>query len=293
MKIKKALITTAGFGTRFLPITKTIQKEMLPILDRPLVDYVVEDLIKAGIEEIVFVISEHNKQILHFYQENPRLYKYLEKMGKANRYAEVEHIHTQAKFTFVRQPDSEQYGTAVPVKITEEHFKNEDAFMVFMGDDFIYGGNGHSEAQEMINLFNQTQAGGVATFIEKPQDQLHKYGIAEVEEKDGFTFLKKLIEKPDPGTAPSNLSNISKYLLTPQIFEIIKQQPLDPKSGELYITDSVETLAQQSGVAIHTPRGQYLDGGNVESWLKANLTVAWDNPKLKEEIKKFLHSLPQ
>lgn len=294
MSINKAIITTAGFGTRFLPISKTIQKEMLPILDRPLVDYVVADLVKAGIEEIIFVVSEHNQQIKHYYSQNLRLKNYLEEMGKAKRYDEVEHIHQQAKFSFVTQPDSERYGTAVPVQMCEELLKNEEAFLVFMGDDFIYNGNGHSAAAEMIELYEKSktdnggQIGGVATFIERPESELHKYGIAEVEKKNGFTYLKKLIEKPAPGTAPSNLSNISKYILTPAAFEVIDEQEVNPDSGELYITDTVQALAETRGVAVHQPHGDYLDGGSVESWLKANLRVAQDRPELKKLLKKLL-----
>lgn len=285
--ITKAVVTSAGFGTRFLPISKTIQKEMLPVLNRPLIDYVVEDLIKAGVTEIIFVINEHNQQVLHYYSENPRLRQYLAAQHKDEAYEQVAHIHRKAKFTFVRQPKSEPYGTAVPVKLCEELLKNEEAFFVFMGDDFIYHRNGHSGATAMRELFAQTGVSGIATFIERPKSELHKYGIAQVEQRGDTTYLKKLVEKPEPGTAPSNLSNISKYLLTPAVFEIIRQQEVDPKTGELYITDSVEKLAQQDRVAIHIPQGEYLDGGSVEGWLKANLTVAWDNEDLKQELADF------
>ena len=285
--ITKAVITTAGFGTRFLPISKTIQKEMLPILNRPLVDYVVDDLVKAGITDIIFVISEHNIQIKHYYSGNPRLKNYLEKMGKPHHYKEVADIHTKANFSFVTQPDDEQYGTAVPVKLCEDLLKNEEAFLVFMGDDFIYHNNGESEAAKMIELFEKNKVGGVATFIQRPDSELHKYGVAEIEEKDGVNYLKKLIEKPAPDSAPSNLTNISKYLFTPEVFEIIKNQKVDPDSGELYITDTVETLAQKSKVAVHTPSGEWLDGGSVAGWLKANLRVAQDLPELKAEVEGF------
>lgn len=288
MPIKKAIITTAGFGTRFLPISKTIQKEMLPILNRPLVDYVVADLIKAGIHEIIFVINQHNLQILHYYSENIRLYHYLEKMNKLDQYQQVVHLHSQAKFTFIKQPDQGVYGTAVPVMLCEKLLKNESAFLVFMGDDFIYNANGQSETTGMIKLFNHTKAGGVATFIKRPTNELHRYGIAQIKEKNGYQFLEKLMEKPKPGTAPSNLSNISKYILTPQVFEIIKQQKVNQASGELYITDTVEQLAKQAGVAIYTPHGEFLDGGTVESWLKANLRVAMDDKKLKQTVIEFM-----
>jgi len=274
-----------------LPISKTIQKEMLPVLNRPLVDYVVEDLVKAGVTEIIFVINEHNIQIKHYYSQNLRLYEYLKEMNKVAAYDQVSHIHDQAKFTFIEQPDSEQYGTAVPVKLCEDLLKNEEAFFVFMGDVFTYGKNGRSEAKEMAELFNKSQGGGVASFIERPENELHKYGIAEIEEKNDIKYLKNIVEKPAPGEAPSNLSNTSQYILTPAAFKIIENQAVDPKSGELYITDTVKEIAKQSGIAVHIPQNEFLDGGSVKSWLKANLTVAWDNPELKKELREFISKL--
>jgi UTP--glucose-1-phosphate uridylyltransferase len=291
MKIRTALIASAGFGTRFLPITKTIQKEMLPILNRPTIDYVVADCIAAGIEKIIFVINEHNIQIKHFYSKNERLKLYLEQMNKAERYDEVAHLHSQAQFSFIKQSDSEQYGTAVPVKIAQQQLQNEEAFLVFMGDDFVYNANGSSEAQHMIETFVGSSATALATCIERPTDSLHKYGIAEVASRNGFEFLTNLIEKPEPGTAPSNLANISKYIFTPEIFEVIAQQQLDAKSGELYITDSILTLAKNKPVVIHTPTGEYLDSGSIPTWLHANLAVAAQDPELKKIILNFANSL--
>ncbi|MCA9370176.1 MAG: NTP transferase domain-containing protein [Pseudomonadales bacterium] len=288
MQIKKAVITSAGFGTRFLPVTKTVQKEMLPILNRPLVDYVVEDCIKAGIEEIIFVVSEHNKQIRHFYSKNTRLQEYLERMGKPEMYAAVEHLHSQVQCTFVVQPDAEQYGTAIPVKLAREHLENEDAFLVFMGDDFIYNADGSSEAERMIERFTTTQSVALATCIEKPAELLHKYGVVRLNEKNGERYLLEMVEKPALGTAPSNLVNISKYVFTPAVFDILESQELNQASGELYITDTVTTLVGQGDVVIHTPSGEYLDGGYVAGWIKANLTVAKNDPELMRELAPFV-----
>ncbi len=291
MKITKALIACAGFGTRFLPITKTIQKEMLPILDRPIIDYVVEDCVKAGIEEIVFVISEHNQQLIHFYRENTRLKNYLDKMGKSDKYALVEHLHSQVKISFVRQSDKSTYGTATPVLAAEDHFKNEEAFLVFMGDDFIYNADGFSEARAMIELYQKSGAQALATCLEKEESVLHKYGIAETRTDGTYTYLTNLVEKPAPGTAPSNLANISKYIFTPAVFDVIKTQQPNPSNGELYITDTITQIAQDNPAVIYTPQGEYLDGGYVAGWLKANLTVAASDPELRAELAVFCESL--
>jgi UTP--glucose-1-phosphate uridylyltransferase len=288
MKINKALITSAGFGTRFLPISKTIQKEMLPILDRPLIDYVVEDCIKAGISDIVFVINEHNYQVLHYYRENDRLFQYLKKNNKLELYDQIKNLHQQANFHFVKQSDDDDYGTAVPVQLAKEYLQNEEAFLVLMGDDFIYNYDGHSEVAAMIDTFSRSGAKGLVTCIEKPSELLQRYGVADFTQENDFRYLKALVEKPQPGTAPSNLANISKYILPQTVFDLIDVQQPNPQSRELYITDTVSQLALTDKVVIHQPQGEYLDGGYPLGWLLANLSVAKDKKEIWQEVKKFV-----
>ncbi len=287
MQIRSALVTAAGFGTRCLPITKTIQKEMLPILNRPLVDYVVDDLIKSGVERIIMVISEHNSQVLHFYRENQRLFKYLQDHQKTELYQQVEHLHQKAEFIFIRQPDEGLYGTAVPVKLAEQYLKNDEAFFVFMGDDFLFDQKQTSESQQMLELYQQSQAKGLMTCIPKPQEQLSRYGVIKIKSSQTpspWQFLDTIVEKPQIDKAPSNLVNVSKYIMTPAIFELLTAQTVNPDSGELYITDTLIKLAQTQPVVIYQPQGEYLDGGNPEEWLKANITVAKTDPSLREKI---------
>lgn len=288
MKITKALITAAGFGTRFLPITKTIQKEMLPLLDKPIIDYVVDDLISAGVTDIIFVIAEHNIQLIHFYRENQRLQRYLEAHHKVALYDHVAPLHQKANFHFIKQSDAEQYGTAVPLKLARSMLEKEEAFFVFMGDDLLYNADGKSESAAMLSLMEKTQAVAVATCVEKPSDQLFRYGVVKPKGQLPKLFLDSIIEKPQPGSEPSNLVNISKYIFTPQIFEILAHQKPDENSGELYITDTITQLAQTQPVAIHIPTGEYLDGGNPLEWLKANISVALSQPALAEKLKPFL-----
>jgi len=289
MKINKAVITSAGFGTRFLPISKTIQKEMLPILDRPLIDYVVEDCVKAGISDIIFVISEHNYQVLHYYRENPRLYQYLKKNKKLELYESIKDLHQKANFHFIRQSDADDYGTAVPVQLAKEYLKDEEAFLVLMGDDFIYNHNGQSEVTAMIDTFEKSGAKGLVTCIEKPEELLHRYGVAQLAQENNFRYLQALVEKPSLGTAPSNLANISKYILPQTVFDLIDVQQPNPQSGELYITDTISQLALTEKVVIHQPHGEYLDGGYPLGWLLANLAVAKDKKEIWQEVKKFVN----
>lgn len=288
MKITKALITAAGFGTRFLPITKTIQKEMLPFLDRPIIDYVVDDLLAAGVTDIIFVVSEHNKQLIHYYRENQRLFNYLADRNKTSLYDQVAKLHKKATFHFIKQSDSEQYGTAVPLKLAQSLLQADDAFFVFMGDDLMYNSNGISEAAAMIQLMEKSHAVAVATCVEKPTSELSRYGVIKPKKHGDYVLLESIVEKPQPGSEPSNLVNISKYIFTPQVFEVLANQQLDANSGELYITDTITQLAQANDVAIHVPTGTYLDGGNPYEWLKANITIGLHREDMAQKLRDFL-----
>ncbi|MCB9812812.1 MAG: hypothetical protein H6772_00255 [Pseudomonadales bacterium] len=287
--IKKALITSAGFGTRLLPITKTIQKEMLPILNRPIIDYIVKDCIDAGITEIIFVVKEsENKLVEHFYTEYRSIKQHLEKMGKLNSFQDQLFIHENIKFRFVTQTIADRYGTAIPVELAKKHLIDEEAFLVFMGDDFIFNADERSEAKQMIDLFYRSNSKGLVTCITKPDEELNNFGVAEIRTENGFTFLTNLVEKPKFGEAPSNLINISKYIFTPEIFDIIANQKPNKSNNEYYITDSATILAQNNNVSVYTPRGRYLDGGNLINWLKANIVVANTKEDLKHDLKLFV-----
>ncbi len=292
MSIKKAIISTAGFGTRFLPISKTIQKEMLPILNRPVIDYVVSDCVKAGIEEIIIVMNAHNYQPLHFYRENRRLYQYLEKMNKLHLYEQVADLHQKAHFHFVKQTDEDFYGTSIPIKLAADYIQGEEAFLYLTGDDFIYFSDPErSLVKELVELYNQSSADGVITCIERPWEEVHRYGVAEIENSNGLTYLKNFVEKPAPGTAPSNLANVSKYVLSADILPLIEQQEPDDKSGEYYITDIVLDLAQKGKIAVKTTDGKFLNAGEPLTWLRANLRLAADNPDLKKALQPLINEL--
>lgn len=289
MKIKKAIIPAAGYGTRFLPITKTVQKEMLPILQKPVIDYVVDDCLAAGIEEIIFVVKDQDEQIRHYYSEDEYVKRYLEKMNKFEKYAPIANLHTKAKFTFVVQKESDPYGTAVPVMLAKDEVINEEAFLVLMGDDFFYHADGSSEVADMIKLFKDSNAQGLVTTINVSRDVISKYGIADYREENGFRYLTKQVEKPEPDEITSTLATISKYIYTPKIYKYFEGQQPDPKTGEMYLTTTYTALAQDEKVVLHTPKGEYLDSGYLSGWLKANLTLAKKDAALWQELKDFVN----
>ncbi len=292
MTIKKALIATAGFGTRFLPITKTIQKEMLPILNHPTIDYVVTDCIRAGITEIIFVVNEHNAQIQDYYTGSAHIKNRLQSAGKTDEYAEIEKLHTQANYTFVKQRHGEEYGSGVPVKLAREYLESEDAFLVFMGDDFVFNSDKSSETKRMIKLFQANSgATGLISCVERPDDTLHRYGVIQTKTNGNHLLLQDIIEKPVPGTAPSNLANISKYIFTPNVFPLLESQALDQRSNELLITDTLLELAKTSEVVVHKPKGEFLDSGTVGSWLQANIRMAYKDPVLRQQVLETIETL--
>ena len=292
MKIKISVITAAGYGTRFFPLTKTIQKEMLPILERPLIDYVVNDCLLAGIEEIIFIVKENDTQLQHFYSESLQVKAYLERMGKMDKYPELEKLHQKAKFTYVTQKSSDPYGTAIPLKLVKDIVKDEDAFIMFMGDDFIYNSDGSSETLKMIKLFEDSGANALGTFIRRPKELLHKYGVARVRNENKHQFLIDIIEKPNEGEAPSDLVNISKYIFTPDIYNSLDSQVINPIHNEWLITDTLTIFAENHNVVVFPTQGEYLDGGYVEGWLKANLLLASKDKTLFQELKKYILNFP-
>jgi UTP--glucose-1-phosphate uridylyltransferase len=289
MKITKAVITCAGFGTRFLPISKTIQKEMLPILNRPTIDYVVDDCIRAGITDIIIVMNAHNYQPLHYYRENLRLEKYLEKTGKAKLYEKIKQIPYKANFHFVKQTDQDPYGTSIPVKLARKHIENEEAFLYLTGDDFVYTEDqNRCLIAELIDLFQNSEAQAAITCLEIPKEEIYRYGVAEVKQENGFNYLDTFIEKPTSGQTTSNLANVSKYILTPDILELIDRQKPNPQNNEFYITDVILEMAQNSKVVVKNANSYFLNSGEPLTWLKANLIVAGQDENLKADLKKFI-----
>jgi UTP--glucose-1-phosphate uridylyltransferase len=281
MKITTALIAAAGYGTRMLPVTKTIRKEMLPVLNRPFIDYIVRDLIENGIERIIFVVNEEDTQIRDYFSENRRLYDYLVRMKKPEKYAMVKDLHTMARFEFLTQPDIGEYGTAVPVKLAKDLLKDEEAFLYVSGDDLMYREDGISEVEMMIKYFESSGASGLMSCVEVPWDEVSKYGIVEHFEEGGFRYLKRIVEKPKREDAASNLINITKYVFTSKIWEMFDRQLINERIGELLITDTVTMLTEGCKVAVYkTTADHYLDIGTLEGWLKANMIMAKKDPQL-------------
>jgi UTP--glucose-1-phosphate uridylyltransferase len=267
-RVTKAIIPVGGWGTRRLPITKAIEKCMLPIGNRPIVDYVVQDAINAGITDIYFVVNETSTQLQAYYSRNEVLESYLEAKHKE---AELQAIQLPENVTFhyIVQPSGGNYGTAVPVALADQYVEENESVAVLMGDDFIYNSDGASELSRLIQAIPEGSCGLLAASV--PHEDVSRYGVIELDKEQNYI---QIVEKPLPDQAPSNLINVSKYILTKDVFR--RAAEVTPAlSGESQITDAINSYVSSGGtMKVVTAEGVYLDGGSLEGWLEANRIVA-------------------
>ena len=266
--ISKALIPVGGWGTRRLPITKAIEKCMLPVGNRPIVDYVVQDCIAAGITDIYFVVSEGSSQLQAYYGKNTVLEAYLKKNHK-DALLPLVAVPEHVSFTYIVQPSSGKYGTAVPIHLMAPYLEEGESVAVLMGDDFLYSSDGSSEVKRLLQATPPGECSMLG--VEVPANDVGRYGVLEYTEDKSFV---RIIEKPLPEDAPSNLINVSKYVLNWTVIREIAKYVEEERVGEYYITDPINTYVRKGGMVKIVPAaGQYLDGGTLEGWLYANRVV--------------------
>lgn len=281
-KITKAIIPVAGWGTRRLPITKVIEKSMLPVGNRPLVDYSVQELIKAGITDIYMVISNVEPcQVQEFYRDNLALNDYLIERGKADRLALAKTLPDHVKIHYTTQDPAGQYGTAVPIALVVEEFNLDEPVLVFMGDDFVWNPDGESAAESLINSLQNADESAILG-VEIPRERVDKYGVLSV--KDGQ--LVGVVEKPSVEEAPSNMINVSKYIMSRdllhRVVDYVKTHDFGPLDQEYLVTDPIDEYIKAGGVMRVAPTtGEYLDGGSVDGWVHANNVVTGYKTKEK------------
>lgn len=273
-KITKAIIPVAGWGTRRLPITKVIEKSMLPVGNRPLVDYSVQELIEAGVTDIYMVVSNTEPcQVREFYSDNIVLNDYLISRGKGDRVALTKTLPEHVKIHYIAQDANSKYGTAVPVAMAAEEYNLNEPVIVYMGDDFIWNPEGESAATSLINSL-QSETDSAILGVEIPKEKVDKYGVLEVQ----YGKLTNVVEKPSVEKAPSNLINVSKYILSADLLQkivaYVNEHDFGPTDQEYMITDPIyDYIKQGQTMRVASTSGQYLDGGSVEGWVHANNVV--------------------
>ena len=266
--ITKAIIPVAGWGTRRLPVTKAIEKCMLPVGNRPIVDYVVQDCIKAGITDIYFVVGEQSIQLHDFYRNNVELNDYLRRTGKDDLLPLV--APPKVRLHYVVQSSYGKYGTSIPVALAYEAMGEPDeSVVVLMGDDCIYNPDGSSEVQRLIDATPEGECAMIG--VKVAHDQVSQYGVIEMNDTHEFV---RIVEKPSVDKAPSNLINVSKYVLNPTALRAIRAHAASVQPGEYYITDPINHIvAEGTRLKVIPAVGSYLDAGTLEGWLAANEVV--------------------
>ena len=271
MRITKAIIPVAGWGTRWLPLTKTIEKCMLPIGNRPLIDYAVQDCLKAGITEFIFVVGEDSNQLEDYYRSNIKLNDYLRRHGKEDKLPLVAPL-SGAKIHFVVQPSYGKYGTAIPVALAADYIDEGESVVVVMGDDFFYNADGSSEIKRLIDGTPDGASGILGAVLDKSDTLTPRYGSIEVDENDN---LIRIDEHPETPPEPF-IKNVAKYVLNYELLQSVREYAkLDTSStGEFYIFTPFEPLlAAGETMKLVRSQGVYLDGGTVDGWLHANQVV--------------------
>lgn len=287
--IRKAVIPAAGMGTRFLPQTKAMPKEMLPIVDKPVIQYVVEEAVASGIEDIVIVTGAQKRAIEdHFDTVTAELLQNLEGGGKHLMIREMERIADMANFIYVRQRGP--YGNGTPVLAAEPIIEDEP-FAVLWGDEFIYANP--PRLKQMMQVHQEL--GGIVISgvrIDRPED-LRRYGIADITPVRGNVYqINAIIEKPDPDMAPSNLATHGAYILPPEIFGALRN--LGPgQGGEVWLVDAINVL-HEHGVplyAVEVEGGKYYDTGNKLEYMKTVVELALEHPEIGPDFRAFLQEL--
>lgn len=285
--VRKAIITDAGFASRYLPITKTIPKAMIPIGSKPVMQLCVEECVAAGIEEIIIVATPNtkSKEIYEDYFHNPsaNVKALLEKQGKMERFKPVEEILDFPKITVIEQDTSLPYGNGSPIVSAKEFVKDEEAFVVLYSDDLILG---QGDVETLISEYEKNpDVKAVITAQEMPEEVWHKYGMIAL--KDDGT-LSHIVEKPiTPDLSPSNLTSYGRYLLTPEIFDYLvpANTGLD---DELWTVDAITKLAENGSVIVAKSKGKWITTGDPKNYFLAHLEYVLSNTDYADDVRKFI-----
>lgn len=287
-QVRKAIIPAAGLGTRFLPATKALAKEMLPIVDKPTIQFIVEEARKSGIQDIVVVDGKNKRSIEDHFDSNPELEDNLRDKHKDEMLKLVQET-TDINIYFIRQSHPHGLGDAV---LTARDFIGDEPFVVMLGDDLNnINNNGTPLTKELIDSYHETGASTLAV-MRVPHEDTSKYGVINPskEVKPGLFNVTSFVEKPDPKDAPSDLAIIGRYVFTPEIFDVLaKTKP--GKGNEIQLTDAINTLNKTQRVFAHEYKGDRYDVGNKFGWIETNIEYGLNHPEVKDELREYIKEL--
>ncbi|MCU7932261.1 MAG: UTP--glucose-1-phosphate uridylyltransferase GalU [Candidatus Thiodiazotropha sp. (ex Codakia rugifera)] len=287
-KIRKAVFPVAGMGTRFLPATKANPKEMLPVVDKPLIQYAAEEAEEAGVQSLVFVTGRNKRSIPDHFDKAYELESELKEAGKTDLLQKVQNVlPTDVSCIYLRQAEALGLGHAV---LCAESVVADEPFAVILADDLINGDDGVGAIAQMAKVYEQYQCSVILVEEVPPQDT-GKYGIVEVEEDDGETaIVTSIVEKPKPEEAPSNLAVVGRYILTPRIFDLLKQTGRGA-GGEIQLTDAIAELLKYEKVRVYRVKGKRYDCGSKLGYLEATVEYALLHQELGDDFRDYLSEL--
>ena len=285
-KIRKCVIPVAGLGTRFLPATKAQPKEMLPVVDKPVIQYVVEEAVASGITDIILVTGPSKRAVEDHFSPNYELLSWLDKQGKRGLREEVKKIADMANFIFIRQKGP--YGNGTPILCAKDLVGNEP-FAVLWGDEFFYNPV-KPRLRQLLEVYEQFHS-PVLTVKEVDDEGTKAYAIIDgANISEGIYKVNDIIEKPGPKKAASHLASLGGYILTPEIFTLLEKTKIG-KDDELWLVDAIKKLLPQGPLYAKVVEGTYYDTGSKLGWLKANIELAQTHPELKDAFKDYLKGL--
>ena len=285
-KIRKAVIPAAGFGTRFLPATKATPKEMLPIVDKPTIQYIVEEALQSGIEEILIISGHAKRAIEDHFDTNPGLEMHLESHGQESLLKMVRSI-SEINIHYIRQKHMRGLGDAI---LCARSFIDDEPFAVLLGDDVVYN-EPNPALRQMIDIYNDLGA-TILGCQEVPLEKVSSYGIVAGVPVEGKNVLRvtNMIEKPSVEEAPSRTAVLGRYIITPDVFEVLART--EPgKGGEIQLTDAIQTMASREAVYAYCFEGKRYDVGDKLGFLKATVEYALRRPDLGEPFRQYLKDL--
>ena len=287
MKVRKAIIPAAGLGTRFLPATKAQPKEMLPIVDKPTIQYIIEEAIQSGIEEILIITGRNKKCIEDHFDKSVELEMELEKSGKEEMLKMVRDISDLVDIHYIRQKEPKGLGHAIHCAKT---FVGNEPFAVLLGDDVVYS-DGKPCLKQLLDCFDEYKT-SVLGVQQVAHENVSKYGIVDgLHIEDRVYKVKNLVEKPSVEEAPSNIAILGRYIITPTIFEIL-ENTAPGKGGEIQLTDALETLISQEAMYAYNFEGKRYDVGDKLGFLQATVEYALRRPELRDQFVDYLKTEP-
>lgn len=286
-KVRKAIIPAAGMGTRFLPATKAMPKEMLPIVDKPTIQYIIEEAVASGIEDVIIVTGKGKRAIEDHFDHAFELEHSLEQKKKYDLLEKVNQSTDLVDIHYIRQKEPKGLGHAV---WAARKFIGDEPFAVLLGDDIVENTGKTPCLKQLIDQYNQTHSSviGVQTVDE---NQTHRYGIVDPFKKDGRKYqVKDFVEKPTPGTAPSNLAIMGRYILTPEIFKFLAEHEIGA-GGEIQLTDAISKLNEIQRVFAYDFEGIRYDVGEKLGFIQTTIEFALKDADLKDELMAYLQTL--